>query len=765
MKAIAYFFFSLLFTPLGTTAKINKEISVKFDKDDFAYNYDETGRLYILSNIYNISFKSNTQEPSLPIVQIGVLIGKNESYENVQIQSEEKIVFEDVLLTPNPQTTETDCIPAHNEGSATITYTKGVYPEQSIQYAGTHILCGYKYVSFLVSPFKYDANEKRLFLRTSMTLSLNLSKTDTKRLASDFCSEDVTLATMISSRLKKLVVNYSQREELYGYTQGSKNRESSLLPGSTTSYEYLIITNNALMLSFQDLANWKTLKGVRSKILTTEQISSQYTGNSLQVKIKNAIKDYYNGTYSGIKYVLLGGDVDIVPSRMCHIGLIVNDTVYNEETTPTDMFYACFDGSFDWDANGNGIFGEINDNVDLLPEVVVSRLPVSTAEQASSYVNRVINYERSPNVNAWKNKMLMGGHALRFWYSGMSDSEVKADSFYMNYIYPYWNCVRKKIFNKQNGDSINLFCRDSLQCELEKGYTFADIITHGMPNCWCMRSIYDYDTNYAQTLTNTGNTIITTAACNTNAFDSPTCLSEAFLRNENSGVLGYLGCSRQGWFNIWPWNLGPSFEYNGEFYKYLFTDSQGMFGKALTDAKGGFAPLCINDSTAYRWIMFGLNLIGDPEMSVYLDVPRRFDNLSISLSNGTLSVNTGENDCTICVSSASGSSGSHYEVQNGATATFSSVLDGYTVCITKPGFIPFVATCCSTAYIQNEIVTGNYNVVSEYVYAGSDVTTSIPQGEVVIQSGNVEIHGKNGVTIKNDFEVHEGSTLKITTGD
>ena len=37
-------------------------------------------------------------------------------------------------------------------------------------------------------------------------------------------------------------------------------------------------------------------------------------------------------------------------------------------------------------------------------------------------------------------------------------------------------------------------------------------------------------------------------------------------------------------------------------------------------------------------------------------------------------------------------------------------------------------------------------VHSRYVFAGSNVTTSKPQGEVVIQSGNVEFHGQNSVT-------------------
>ena len=561
MKGFACLFF-LLFFPLITTAQIVIDVSVKFDKNDFAFKYNDAGNLYIVSNVHKVSYKSDTQEPALPFVHISLLVGKNNSFENVQIHSDEELVFTDVMLAPNPQVVKTDSIQTDFEDIPTITYTKAVYPKQDIQYLGTHILCGYKYVSFLVSPFRYDAIGKKLYVRTSMTLSLNLSNSDIKGLVSETNAKSITQDKSILSCLKELVINYNQLEELYGQTNEARNRDEFLTRRSDIDYEYLIITNNALKSSFHDLAKWKTLKGIRSKIITTEQISFQYSGNSLQEKIKRAIKDYFNGTYTGLKYVLLGGDVDIVPSRMCHIGYIKSDTVYYEETTPTDMYFACFDGNFEWDANGNGVYGEIDDNIDLLPEVVVTRLPVNTSEQVISYTKRIINYERSPKTEGWEKKILMGGHLLKFWFRGMCDSEVKADSFYVKYILPYWNCEKKKLFNKQEGDSANLFCRDSLQYELGKGYTFADITTHGVPTCWSMRS-YSYNTTFARNLTNQGNSVITTTACHTNAFDSSVCLSEAFIRNENSGVIGYVGCSRQGWFYISPRRQGPSFEYNG----------------------------------------------------------------------------------------------------------------------------------------------------------------------------------------------------------
>ncbi len=759
MRHFTFLLLLLLFT-LVTAAQDLKNVSVKFDKNDFTFVYDNARKLYIISNVHNLSYESNTHEPALPYVQVNLLIGENQSYENVRISLDEDMVLTDVVLAPNPHMEKTNSIQTFFEDTATIAYTKAVYPNQDIKYMGTHVLCGYKYVSFLVSPFKYDTIDKKLYLRSNMTLSLNLSDNSTKQLLSKITPLDVVHDKTIRSCLKNIVINCNQIEDLYGIS----SVDSTITSMSTISYEYLIITNELLKSSFHDLAEWKTMKGVRCKIITTEQIASLYSGNSLQEKIKRTIKDYYNGTCHGLKYVLLGGDVDIVPSRMCHIGYIKNDTVYTEGSTPSDMYYACFDGNFEWDANGNGVYGETDDNVDLLPEVVVTRLPVSTPDQVISYTRRIINYERSPNIGELGKKILMGGHPLYYWYYNMGDSEIKADSIYAKYIQPYWNCERKKLFNTYEGDSTNLFCKDNLQFELAKGYTFVDITTHGTQNIWLMKSyLNSYNTSDAQNLTNSGYSIITTVACNTNAFDSSCCLSEAFIRNENSGVLGYLGCSRQGWYSTWPLSQGPSFEYNGEFYKKLFTESHGQFGRSVILAKEQYAPLCTNDSTVYRWIMLGLNPIGDPETYLFLDTPNTF-NANVSYFNGTISINTGVSDCSICVSSLNDFGESYYRVVMGSQASFSNVNDTVSVCLTKPGYIPFYVICKDgdTILVQNESIMGNCSVTANRVVAGSDVTSQVSQGAVVIKDGNVNIRGTHRVTLKNNFKVKAGVRLNVS---
>lgn len=161
--------------------------------------------------------------------------------------------------------------------------------------------------------------------------------------------------------------------------------------------------------------------------------------------------------------------------------------------------------------------------------------------------------------------------------------------------------------------------------------------------------------------------------------------------------------------------------------------------------------------------MLGLNPIGDPETYLFLDTPNTF-NANVSYFNGTISINTGVSDCSICVSSLNDFGESYYRVVMGSQASFSNVNDTVSVCLTKPGYIPFYVICKDgdTILVQNESIMGNCSVTANRVVAGSDVTSQVSQGAVVIKDGNVNIRGTHRVTLKNNFKVKAGARLNVS---
>ncbi|MCE9626771.1 MAG: hypothetical protein K8R56_02505, partial [Candidatus Eisenbacteria bacterium] len=79
--------------------------------------------------------------------------------------------------------------------------------------------------------------------------------------------------------------------------------------------QYVIITNDAMAPTFQQLADWKTQSGVPAVVRTLSFIRQQYPiGADDAERIRLFIRDAYSRW--GVKWVLLGGDTDIIPERL-----------------------------------------------------------------------------------------------------------------------------------------------------------------------------------------------------------------------------------------------------------------------------------------------------------------------------------------------------------------------------------------------------------------------------------------------------------------
>jgi hypothetical protein len=179
--------------------------------------------------------------------------------------------------------------------------------------------------------------------------------------------------------------------------------------GPTNSYLLLILTPKKFMDNLQPLVDHKNSNGMPTYMQYWEWIEQSHlfsSGRDVQEKIKLAIA-HYQKIY-GIKYVMLVGDVDQFPVRYTRIWDSVN---WGHGFAPSDLYYADLydeNGNFDnWDADNDNYFGEMNtgdpqnwqdlnqDNVNLIPDVVVGRIPASNDGEVDTMVNKIINYESS----------------------------------------------------------------------------------------------------------------------------------------------------------------------------------------------------------------------------------------------------------------------------------------------------------------------------------------------------------------------------------
>ena len=751
-----------MLTSLFSMGQDIKHISFDFNINDFKLKRDNDGNVYVLSNNLDYFLKSDTLQPALPYIGYNILIGNTEKYDS-HLCSGSRILFQsNVTIAPNPKAIPTNCLPSTNEGKTAVSYSPKIYPTDFVEYVGTNEYDGYRVLTFHVCPFEYDSTSKRLYLKTHIDLNIQLKSSTT-------ISRTRTNREAVRNSIKKMVVN---PEDIDDQDLPVGNRSNNNLTRQT-GFEYVIVTSNQFKSTFQQLANWKNRKGIRSKVLTVDDVFA-YGGSTTKEKIKNALADI-----DGLSYVLLGGDTINVPTCMCYIG---NSGERIDSITPADSYYSCL-GTINWNKNKNGFNGEIKDSVSLVPYLNVSRAPVSTVNDAQVFVDRIINYESAPDTANWQDNILMCGTSLGYednnhiWHpyyvNGISDTQIWSQIIYNDYILPSWNGNLTQFYDTYSSislDSTYNFNTTNLQNELSKGYTFADVMTHGDKNLWRMEGnepFSYYSQIQGRVLVNSGYTVITTTACSSNAFDHDTpynkCLSQELFNNPQSGIISYWGTSRENWYSIMNTSdihLGAV--YDALTYRKLFEDKYHRMGKAATEVKMSKMSSALGGYLPDRKIWMSLNLMGDPEMPVYLSKPKVFQNVDIQFVNNNIYTETGVGGFDICLINQADSTdyfiARDIETSN---AIFGRQDGSFDVCITKPGYIPYSIVCDKT-FLQNITLTGMKAYETGNAVIGSNVTNKINQGAVVINSGSTTIKVSQGATITKDFEVQLGAEFTIT---
>ncbi|MDE5774405.1 MAG: T9SS type A sorting domain-containing protein, partial [Muribaculaceae bacterium] len=459
--------------------------------------------------------------------------------------------------------------------------------------------------------------------------------------------------------------------------------------------EYLIITNRELEPAFYNLIKWKRVKGVYAGIITIDQIDERYEGCNIQEKIKNCL---INASLEyELKYVVLGGDETIVPSKSAYLSYYEQEKY--KTITPCDKFYACLYGYNNRSEDRNEIFAK-DLNVNFTESVYVSRIPVRNLEQANNYVEKLLNYETGRDSKRLEKSLILSGVSISNSYhpsTNKSDVECLGNLLYGKYIYPYWNGRRIRFYDTGtdfSGDSAFDVNTVNMQSVLASNSLIFSMGTHGSFDSWDLENNEHYCAEDALSQMNPSTPIIITEACNTNGFDNKIdpCLSEAFLRNPNNSVVAYIGSSRSGWATQSYYNLGCSKEYEGAFYKFLFGNElkDKHLGEIFSASKLYWQGEC-NKYNPYRWLQLSINLMGDSEMPIYTMTPKKFGDIIIDESNSTIHIDCGTEDCRISVLSIDDNGENFHEIlDNVSNANFSNVPRPAIISVTKQEYMPYL---------------------------------------------------------------------------
>lgn len=398
------------------------------------------------------------------------------------------------------------------------------------------------------------------------------------------------------------------------------------------SFQHLIITHQQLKSAFLPLVHWRTITGLPSQVQTTEWIQTHVPGVDLAEKIRNYIKACW--LYCGTRYVLLGGDTQIIPERQ----IFYADPYLPNNLLPSDLYYSdIIDTTFaagfwqyNFNRNGNLNYGELpqncgqNDGVDQTPDLFIGRAPVTNAYEAAIFVSKTISYEKSSLPDHTERLLIMtdGNFA---WFGEQANQIVSTQAPWIQ---------SHRMYNPQSGSYYSgqelLTVPNGLN-RMDQGFGLIYHFDHGSP--YALSLAKDHSSMgggwiYRPQVVGLGNaprySIMISPACSPNAFDYSS-IAEAFLKDENGGLAAFIGNSRVGWTSQYP-------QFN-EFFQSIFRDSLERLGQVFNRMVDVGSP----------YAHYALNLLGDPALRISrrqllplsASIPHKWE---ITTSNLTISV-------------------------------------------------------------------------------------------------------------------------------
>ena len=366
----------------------------------------------------------------------------------------------------------------------------------------------------------------------------------------------------------------------------------------------------------------------------------------------------------GAVYLLLAGDVDVVPTAYWYsedLFLDAGEDAYKA----TDQYYAFLDGN--WDPNGNGKLLETldtnGDNIpdenleplpDSVPDLYVGRLPASSPSQMKALINNIVSYLTNPPPGDWVKKAVLIAAIANFRNeSGSNVPEVDLAQV-AQYVYGLLIPHGYKIVRAYQDEGLETtayphevsLTHSNVVKLLSEGSGLLYSAAHGIPLAQGMK-VWLNDTNgngipdrneitfryFLQVwdpVDNHGKRFLAyLESCLTGYYDfSQDSLAEYLLRHS---AIAVVASSRVSYYQV-PWS-GPGGWLDQElaylFWKELTSSADWKPGPALELSKYEYIKEHGGNASTMKFMskkdLLDYNLLGDPAITVWTDEPSRLN--------------------------------------------------------------------------------------------------------------------------------------------
>lgn len=485
-----------------------------------------------------------------------------------------------------------------------------VYPSASVELINSSVLWGIPVAYLTVYPARWNPATEQLETLSNLVIAVEYESDPSVNLVSRRTEASEMRAQEI---VRNMVVNPRDVSSSGATMVDAKD----LLYG-----RYVIITHPDYEIIMEDLANWKTAKGIPTNIYTTDWIQFQYDFWDLQQEMRAFLTDCRD---EGVDYVLIVGDDDKVACRDAYISAFSST-----EYAPCDLYFSDINdttpGTDLWDTNFNHIWGEPADNIDYHPDLWVGRASVNSEGEAELFVDKVLFYEQMISWSGANDYFdtapveMRIGHSTQLLFSPPYYGSVSAEMI-SAYVPGTWEIEKCYQSTGNNSHTIT----DAM---FNAGPHHVYVSAHGSETSFSVPG-GSYSNSDVMSLTNisVGNSvaILNAICCYCGHLDGAECFSDAWQASPNGGGFAAMN-SRYGWGHYGEPGYGPSERLCEKFYYKYFLEDIYELGVAHLTSKDYFTPpsafadsfdLDGHEVQTLDWCLKNYNLFGDPELPMW----------------------------------------------------------------------------------------------------------------------------------------------------
>ncbi len=502
------------------------------------------------------------------------------------------------------------------EPNSTIYNTPDYYPESCIPSFNSGNLRGYSLGQIAIIPFRYNPVFRRLEILKRLKVGI----------ITDYCSDGIKpkRQTRLSKMtFEKLFLSVNPLEIKgsgpydpipFAIEENPEDLSPTELPSLLgPPVDLLIITTEGMIDKYGEVCRLKRLLGYNTVIKTLTWIRQHYTGVDDAERIRNFVKDAVENW--GVSFVLLGNDVPSIPTRWIWLEYLMG---YFPFCIATDLYYSDLDDN--WNYDGDDRFGEVSDSVDFYPDVIVGRIPAQIPADITGYFGKLYSYLFDPQCPPsgeppYQRRALFVGSKLHAdydaYYISLSLSAHLPQTIFKNYLYEKpWLDFKEDIYN---------------------GYNLITFIAHGDVNLMRVCTFpRENVTNFGfDSLANGFYPLMVVITCYAGPFQED-CLGEHWVMNPAGGGIGFIGPT------------SPSVaSYHQDYTNLLFDSLFSLpLGSALAYSKIPFIPPSQFSDNWYRIYQYSLNLLGDPTLILWRDMPLFLNSVNASPDTVNVGVDT-----------------------------------------------------------------------------------------------------------------------------